>query len=221
MNISEYIDYTLLNPTTTEREIINLCHDARENNFYAICINTSYVPLAKQILEDTNVKICTVVGFPFGAMSTKAKIYEAKNAIKDGANEIDMVINLGYLKSKNYVSVLKDISDVKLAIGEIPLKVIIEISELNKNEVVKACEICLDAKADFIKTSTGFSKSGATFTAVKIIKKIVKDAMKIKASGGISNYDTAHKFIEAGADRIGTSSALDIVKDDILSKLEA
>ena len=213
MDISRYIEQTLLKPTATERDIINLCHNAIEHEFRAVCINGSYVALAKQLLKDTRVKICAVVGFPFGGMSTTSKIAEAQNAIADGADEIDMVINLGFLKSKNYVSVFKDIRDVKLAIGRIPLKVIIEISELNKNEIVKACEICLDAKANFIKTSTGYSKGGATLTAVKIIKKTVRDNAKIKASGGISDYETALKYIEVGVDRIGTSSGVEIVRE--------
>ena len=213
MDVSNYIDYTLLKPSTTEREIIELCKDAKANSFFSVCINSCYVALAKQLLLESKVKVCTVVGFPLGAMSTKSKVFEAEKAIEDGADEIDMVINLGYLKSRNYVSVLKDISDVKRAIGRTPLKVIIEISELNKNEIIKACEICLDANADFIKTSTGFSKSGATLTAVKIIKKTVRDKAKIKASGGIGDFDTALKYIDAGADRIGTSTAIKAKKD--------
>lgn len=208
MEISKYIDYTLLKPSTTEREIIDLCNTARDNNFYSVCVSGCYVPLAKQALEGSEVKVCTVVGFPLGSMSTEAKVYEAEKAIVDGADEIDMVINLGYLKSRNHVSVLKDITDVKLAIGETPLKVILEISELNKNEIIKASEICLDAKADFIKTSTGFSKSGATLTAVKIIKKTIRNKAKIKASGGILDFETVIKYIDAGADRIGTSASI-------------
>lgn len=208
MEISKYIDYTLLKPSSTERDIIELCNTAIENRFYSVCISSCYVSLAKQFLADSDVKVCTVVGFPLGSMSTEAKVYEAEKAIEDGADEIDMVINLGYLKSRNYVSVLKDIIDVKLAIGQTPLKVILEISELNKNEIIKACEICLDAKADFIKTSTGFSKSGATLTAVKIIKKTIRNNAKIKASGGIADFDTAIKYIDAGADRIGTSKII-------------
>ena len=208
MDISKHIDFTLLKSTATEHEIIELCQKAKEHNFYTVCVNSCYVSLAKLLLVDTDIKVCTVVGFPLGAMSTKSKVFEAEKAIENGADEIDMVINLGYLKSRNYVSVLKDITNVKNAIEHTPLKVIIEISELNKNEIVKACEICLDANADYIKTSTGFSKSGATLTAVKIIKKIVKNRAKIKASGGISDYEMALKYIEAGADRIGTSSEI-------------
>lgn len=210
MSISKYIEHTLLKSTATEREVINLCQQAIDHNFYSVCVNSCYVALAKQLLDGTDIKVCTVVGFPFGGMSTEAKVFEATKAKEDGADEIDMVVNLGYLKSKNYVLVFKDIRDVKLAIGRTPLKVIIEISELNKNEVIKICEICMDAKAEFIKTSTGYSKSGATLTAVKIIKKTVKDKAKIKASGGIRDYETAIKYLEAGADRIGTSAGVSI-----------
>lgn len=208
MDISNYIDYTLLSSSATERDIIELCDEAKEHNFHSICINSCYVSLAHQFLHDSDIKICAVIGFPLGAASTESKVFEASKAIEDGANEIDMVINIGYLKSRNYVSVLKDIIDVKTAIGQAPLKVNLEISELNKNEIVKASEICLDAKVSFIKTSTGFTKSGATLTAVKIIKKTVKNKIKIKAYGGISDFDTAIKYIDAGADRIGTTCIL-------------
>ncbi len=211
MTINKYIDHTALKPDTSERDIIKLCTEAKKHQFYAVCVNSGYVKLAKELISKTPVKICSVVGFPLGAMSTEAKVFEAKKAIEDGASEIDMVINIGLLKSKNYVAVFKDISEVKLAIGKIPLKVIIEISELSKNEIIKICEICIDANADFIKTSTGFSKSGATLTAVKIIRKTVKDQVKIKASGGIKDFETAQKYIEAGADRIGTSAGIAIV----------
>ena len=211
MNLNSYIDHTILKPTATEKDIIDLCEEAKEYKFYSVCVNSCFVPLAKQLVEKTSVKICSVVGFPLGAMSTEAKVFEAQKAVEDGADEIDMVINIGFLKSKNYFRVLKDISDVKNAIGKIPLKVILEISELSKNEIILASEICMDAKADFVKTSTGFSKSGATLTAVKIIRKTVKNKAKIKASGGIRDYETAVKFIEAGADRIGTSSGIAIV----------
>ena len=213
MNISNYIDHTLLKPTATEREILTLCNEAKKNRFKAVCVNSCFVPLAKQSLAKSDVKVCTVVGFPLGAMSTEAKVFEAKNAIEQGADEIDMVINIGLLKSKNYVAVLKDISDVKSAIGNKVLKVILEISELSKNEIIKACEIAMDANADFVKTSTGFSKSGATLTAVKIMRKTVKDQVKIKASGGVNTYEKAIKYIQAGADRIGTSSGVAIINN--------
>ena len=208
MELNKFIDHTLLSASATEAEILNLCEEALKYQFYSVCVNGNYVNFAKQALGSSDVKVCTVVGFPLGAMSTDTKVFEAKNAIEHGASEIDMVINIGRLKSKNYLEVLKDIVAVKRAIGHIPLKVILEISELSKNEIVKACEICVDAKADFVKTSTGFSSSGATLTAVKIMRKTVKDQCKIKASGGIRDVETALKYIEVGVDRIGASSGV-------------
>ncbi|WP_115461997.1 deoxyribose-phosphate aldolase [Winogradskyella aurantiaca] len=213
MELNRFIDHTLLKPTATEGDIIKLCSEARSYSFYSVCVNSSYVPLAKEALKDSQVKICTVVGFPLGATSTEAKVFEAIKAVEQGADEIDMVINIGFLKSNNYVAVLKDISAVKNAIGKTPLKVILEISELSKNEIVKASEICLDANADFVKTSTGFSKSGATLTAVKIIKKTIRNKAKIKASGGIRDNETAQKYIDVGVERLGTSSGIAIVSD--------
>jgi deoxyribose-phosphate aldolase len=215
MKINKFIDHTALKATTTERDIIDLCNEAKQHQFYSVCVASCYVPLAKQLVTKSSVKVCSVVGFPLGNMSTDAKVFEATQAVANGADEIDMVINIGALKSKNYVAVFKDISEVKNAIEGIPLKAILEISELSKNEIIKACEICMDAKADFIKTSTGFSKSGATLTAVKIIKKTVKNRAKIKASGGIQDYETVKKYIDAGADRIGTSSGVAIFSGEM------
>jgi deoxyribose-phosphate aldolase len=215
MELNQYIDHTMLSPSATEADILQLCEEALKHQFYSVCVNSSYVPIAKQALGHSEVKVCTVVGFPLGAMSTEAKIFEAKKAIEQGATEIDMVMNIGRLKSKNHLAVLKDVSDVKRAIGLVPLKVILEISELSKNEIVKACEICIDAKVDFVKTSTGFSKSGATLTAVKIMRKTVKNQLKIKASGGIRDAETALKYIEIGVDRIGTSLSVLIVNEPI------
>ncbi|MBT8323713.1 MAG: deoxyribose-phosphate aldolase [Winogradskyella sp.] len=215
MELNKYIDHTLLKQSATEAEIIQLCDEAKKYGFYSVCVNGAFVPIAHQLLKGTDVQVCTVVGFPLGATSTEAKVFEAKYAVEQGATEIDMVMNLGYLKSKNYVGVLRDISKVKQAIGRIPLKVIIEISELSKNEIIKASEICIDGKADFVKTSTGFSSNGATFTAVKIIKKTIKDRIKIKASGGIRDAETALRFIDMGADRIGASSGVAMMTDKI------
>ena len=211
MKINNYIDHTLLKPSATQKDIKNLCAEAKKHRFYAVCVNSSYVAYAKQLVSKSNVKVCTVVGFPLGASTTETKVFEAKQAIAQGADEIDMVMNIGMMKSENFVSVYKDIRDVKLAIGKTPLKVIIEISELSKNEIVKAAQICLDAKADFVKTSTGFSKGGATLTAVKMIKKTIRNQAKIKASGGIRDLETAKKYIDLGADRIGTSSGVNIL----------
>jgi deoxyribose-phosphate aldolase len=213
MELNRYIDHTLLSASATESDILKLCDEALKYNFYSVCVNSCYVPIAKQALGRSDVKICTVVGFPLGAMSTEAKVYEATKAIEQGANEIDMVMNIGRLKSKNHVAVLKDISAVKRAIGLTPLKVILEISELSKNEIVKACEICIDAKADFVKTSTGFSKSGATLTAIKIMKKSVKGLLEIKASGGIRDAETALKYIDVGVKRIGASSGVAMMEN--------
>jgi deoxyribose-phosphate aldolase len=211
MDLNSYIDHTLLKPAATEQQIIKLCEEAKTYNFYSVCVNSCYVALAKEALQDTEIKICAVVGFPLGAMSTEAKVFEAEKAIQDGASEIDMVINIGFLKSRNNLAVFKDIDSVKRTIGNNILKVILEISELSKNEIVKACEICVDANADFVKTSTGFSKSGATLTAVKIMKKTVKHKAKIKASGGIKTATSARKYIETGVDRIGTSTGVSMM----------
>ena len=215
MDINACLDLTLLEASATERDIVYLCNKALHNNYYSICINSCYVPLAKQLLNKTSVKISSVVGFPLGAASTQAKVFEAQKAIDQGADEIEMVLNIGFLKSRNYMALLKDIIDVKLALNNKPLKVIIEISELSKNEIIKACEICMDANADYIKTSTGFSSSGATFTAVKIIKKTVKDFVKIVASGDIPDFDIAQKYLHLGVDRIGATSEIKIAKTKI------
>ncbi|MFD1613887.1 deoxyribose-phosphate aldolase [Gelatiniphilus marinus] len=213
MQISNQIEYTLLHPSATERDIIELCLEAKKHSYCAVNVNSYYVTFVKQFLINTNVKVCTPIGFPLGAMATASKVYEAKQALNDGADEIEMVINQGLLKSKNYVSILKDITDVKRAIGSTPLKVIIEISELNKNEVIRICEICLDAKVDYIKTSSGFSKNGATQTTVKIIKKTVKNRIKIVAFDGIEDYETAVKYLESGADRVGVNYGILLFND--------
>ena len=220
MNINEYIDHTLLKPAASQKDIKTLCDEAKKYRFYSVCINSSFVPYAKQLVNKSNVKVCTVVGFPLGACTTETKVFEAKQAVELGADEIDMVMNIGLLKSENYVSVYKDIRDVKLAIGKTPLKVIIEICELSKNEMVKAAQICVDAKADFVKTSTGFGKGGATLTAVKMIKKTVRNNAKIKASGGIKNLETALKYIDLGVKRIGTSSGVAIVLESKSKKIK-
>lgn len=212
MNINACLDLSLLEASATERDIVCLCNKALHNNYYSICINSCYVPLAKQLLYKTPIKISSVVGFPLGASSTQAKVFEAQKAIDQGADEIEMVLNIGFLKSRNYIALLKDIIDVKLALNNKILKVIIEISELSKNEIIKACEICIDAKADYIKTSTGFSSSGTTLTAVKIIKKTVKDQVKIVVSGDIPDFDIAQKYLQLGVDRIGATSEIKITK---------
>ena len=213
IKIHEYIDHTNLKATATEDDITELCKEAVANQFFAVCVNSGYVPLAVEILKGSGVKICTVVGFPLGAMSTKAKIYEAKIAVAEGAEEIDMVINLGELKSKNFQKVEKEIQLLKSEIGSKILKVIIETCYLTPQEIILASEIAVKARADFVKTSTGFGTDGAKMENVELISGAVEGKAKIKASGGIKNLDTALSFIEAGVDRIGTSSGVSIVKE--------
>lgn len=215
MILSPYIDHTLLKPESSPEQIINLCLEAKEYQFAAVCINPFYVPLAKKYLEDSNVKICTVIGFPLGANSTITKADETKWAIENGADEVDMVINIGALKSKQDEVVQKDIETVVEAADGKTVKVILETCLLTEEEKKRACELCLRAGAHFVKTSTGFSTGGATLEDVKLMKSIVKDEMQVKASGGIRDLQTALKFIEAGATRLGTSSGVAIIQGQI------
>ncbi|MCK0179999.1 deoxyribose-phosphate aldolase [Flavobacteriaceae bacterium S0862] len=221
MQLQTFFNHSLLNPIATKKDIIQLCNEAKQHNLYSVCVNSCNVFTVKNNVIKSDVKVCATIGFPFGTASPRAKVMEAKKAIEDGADEIDMVINLGMLKGTNYVGVYKDIRDVKLAIGEKPLKVIIEISELSKNEILRICQICIDAKADFIKTSTGFSKSGATFIAVKMIKKTLKGLAKIEASGDIKDIETALKYIDVGADRIGSNHSAKIMEEIINQQIVA
>ena len=209
--LNQYIDHTLLKATATTEEIIKLCNEAKEHNFFSVCVNSSYVKLAKKQVKKSNVKVCSVIGFPLGAMSTKAKVYEAKQALKDGADEIDMVINVGLLKSKKYNKVYKDIKAVKKIMPKNTLKVILETCYLDKDEILKVSELALKAKADFIKTSTGFGTGGATIEDVKLMKSVAADKMKIKASGGVRDAKTAQEYINLGVSRLGTSSGIAIV----------
>ena len=209
--LNQYIDHTLLKATATTEEIIKLCNEAKEHNFFSVCVNSSYVKLAKKQVKKSNVKVCSVIGFPLGAMSTKAKVYEAKQALKDGADEIDMVINVGLLKSKKYNKVYKDIKAVKKIMPKNTLKVILETCYLDKDEILKVSELALKAKADFIKTSTGFGTDGATIEDVKLMKSVAGNKMKIKASGGVRDAKTAQEYINLGVSRLGTSSGIAIV----------
>lgn len=213
IEINKFIDHTLLKATATEADIIELCKEAREYDFFSVCVNSGYVPLAKKQLSNSKVKVCTVVGFPLGAMSTEAKVFEAEQALKDGAEEIDMVINLGELKSKNLTKVEEEIAAIKKAIGDKVLKVIIETCYLTPQEIVIASELAVKAKADFVKTSTGFGPDGAKMENIELMKRGINGSAKIKASGGIKNLDTALSYIEAGVERIGTSSGVSIVKE--------
>jgi len=214
-NLAAFVDHTLLKPDATSEQIKKLCMEAREYRFASVCVNTCYVPLAAQILAGSGVKTCCVVGFPLGAMTTRAKVEEAKEAILDGATEIDMVINVGAAKSGDWDYVKKDIAALVEAVrGKALLKVIIETCLLTDEEKVKVCALAKMAGADFVKTSTGFSTGGATVEDIKLMRQVVGPDMGVKASGGVRDYKTAMEMINAGATRIGTSSGITIVKNE-------
>ena len=208
MNLAKYIDYTLLKATATPADIEKLCQEARQYGFFSVCVNSRYVPLAAQLLKGTDVKVCTVVGFPLGAMSTQGKLYETSTALAEGADEIDMVINLGLFLSGRTAKVLDEIALLKQKTADKVLKVIIETCYLNDDQKRLASQICVDAGADFVKTSTGFGTGGATLADVQLIKEVVGDRAKIKASGGIRNRETALQYIDLGVSRIGASAIL-------------
>jgi len=213
MDINSKIDHTLLKPEATSDMIENLCREALEFGFAAVCVNPYYVTRAKNLLKGSNIKVATVVGFPLGANTKEVKAFEARKAVEDGADEIDMVINIGALKNRDYEYVMEDIKAVVNAVeGKAIVKVIIETCLLTKEEKIKACELSKEAGADFVKTSTGFSTGGATIEDIILMKKTIGDSMQIKASGGIRDFETAKAMIEAGASRIGASSSVKIVK---------
>ena len=209
--LNSYIDHTNLKPEAQIDEIKTLVDEATANDFYSVCVNSTYVKDIKAYNKD--VRIAAVVGFPLGAMATRAKAYEAKCAVEDGASEIDMVIPIGRLKDKDYDYVLEDIKACKEAIGDNILKVIIETCLLTDEEKIKACELAEEAGADFVKTSTGFSTGGANASDVRLMKKTVGDRLEVKASGGIHTRKEAMDMIEAGASRIGASKSIDICKE--------
>ncbi|HLR21040.1 MAG TPA: deoxyribose-phosphate aldolase [Tissierellaceae bacterium] len=213
-NINTMIDHTLLKADANREEIKNICKEAIENKFIAVCVNPTNIELSKEILKGTGVKIATVIGFPLGSNTKEVKAFEAKDAVKKGASEVDMVINIGALKDKEYSKVQEDIEYVVDSVGnEIIVKVIIETALLTEEEKKKACELAMEAGADFVKTSTGFSTAGATVEDVKLMKSIVGDKLEVKASGGIRDKNTAEKIIKAGATRLGTSSGVAIIRD--------
>lgn len=212
--LSNYIDHTLLNPAATIADIQQLCLEAVEYGFYGVCVHGSHTLFARYLLRQTPVKLVTVIGFPLGAMSTDAKVCEARDAISNGADELDMVMHLGALKYGDEAYVVQDIAKVKKVAGSRPLKVIIECSALTKSEIRKACKLVMASGADYIKTSTGFAEGGAMLEDVRLIKSVVGEKLKIKASGGIKNKAAAHAFIEAGASRLGTSSGVSLIKED-------
>ncbi|AUS04021.1 deoxyribose-phosphate aldolase [Pseudotamlana carrageenivorans] len=208
---SPYIDHTLLKATATKEDIITLCKEAEKYDFFSVCVNSSFVSTAKKALNNSKVKVCSVVGFPLGAMSTEAKVAETQSALKDGADEIDMVINIGLLKSKDYQAVEHDIAAIKHIMPHQVLKVILETCYLEDSEILKASEIAIKAGADFIKTSTGFGTRGASTNDIKIMKSACTKDTKIKASGGIRDAETALHYINLGVKRLGTSSGIAIV----------
>ncbi|CAH2762747.1 deoxyribose-phosphate aldolase [Erysipelothrix amsterdamensis] len=215
MKLSKYIDHTLLKQNATEAQIRVLCDEAKEYDFMSVCINPGFVSLCSELLSGTDVKVCTVIGFPLGANTTEVKVFETKNALDNGADEIDMVINVSALKDKKYDLIENEIRSIKAACGENILKVIIETCLLEDDEIVKVCELAVAAGADFVKTSTGFSTGGATFEAVKLMKDTVKDQASVKASGGVRSQEDMESMIEAGATRIGTSSGVALVKNEV------
>ena len=210
-----YVDHTLLKPEATPEQIAVLCAEAAEHGTASVCVNGSYVPLAKKLL-DGKAKVCAVIGFPLGAMSTAAKAFEAAEAVRDGADEIDMVIHIGQLKAGNTDYVLEDIKAVKAAIGDHVLKVIIETCLLTEEEKITMCRIVTESGAEYIKTSTGFSTGGATFDDVRLFAEHVGEGVKIKAAGGIRSREDMEQFLQLGASRLGTSSA---VKSPLRQKL--
>ena len=214
MNIAKYIDHTILKPQSTVEEVKKLCMEAKEYNFASVCVNGCHTKLVSSELAGSDVKTCVVVGFPLGAMTKEAKEFETINAIKNGADEIDMVINIGALKDKNYDLVKEDIEAVvNAAKGKTIVKVIIETCLLSEEEKVKACEISKEAKADFVKTSTGFSSGGATVEDIALMRKTVGEDLGVKASGGVRDFKTAVDMINAGASRIGSSNSIAIVNE--------
>lgn len=213
-NLNKHIEHTLLKQDAKLEDFTKLFNEAKEHQFLGVCINPAYVKLAKKKLKNSDVKVVTVVGFPLGANRSDVKAYETSKAVEDGADEIDMVINVTALKNKDYDFVINDIKTVKSACQNKPLKVILETDLLEKDEIKKACELCVEAKADFVKTSTGFVKGGvgAKVEDVKLMYETVfPHGLKVKASGGIRDKETAIKMIEAGAERLGTSSGVKIV----------
>lgn len=218
MEINKYIDHTLLKANSTFEDVEKLCLEAVKYNFFSVCINPYFVKFAKESLKDSDVKVCTVVGFPLGANTIETKVFELKDAISNGADEIDLVMNVGLFKSKEYDLVFQEIQEVRKNTGSLTLKVIIETCYLTEEEKKTATELCVKAGVDFVKTSTGFGTSGANIDDIILMKEITGDKIKIKASGGIKSYNDAAAFIQAGASRLGTSNGVAIV---VAEKVEA
>ena len=212
MEYNKLIDNTLLKADATEEQIKNLCKESKEWNFMSVCVNPYYIPFCKKELEGSDVKVCTVIGFPLGQMTTKAKVFETKDALAKGADEIDMVINVAALKDKKYDYVKNEIAEIKKACGDHVLKVILECCLLTDEEKVQACLLAKEAKADFVKTSTGFSVHGATVHDVELMRKTVGPEMGVKAAGGVRSHEELLEMVKVGATRIGTSSGVKLMK---------
>lgn len=208
MNMNKYIDHTLLKQDATQAQIETLCEEAKQYDFKSVCVNPGFVSTSKELLKDSDVLVCTVIGFPLGASTTATKVFETKDAITNGADEIDMVINVSNLKDKKYDVIEQEIKAIKDACGTRTLKVILETCLLSDEEIVKACELSVAAGANFVKTSTGFSTGGATAYHVALMKKTVGNKAEVKASGGIRSKDDFDTLVEAGATRIGASSGV-------------
>ena len=213
MNLAKMIDHTLLKSAATRPDIEKLCAEARKYGFCSVCVNPFWVSYAKELLQGSNVKVCTVIGFPLGANTSAVKAYETADAIKNGADEIDMVINIGALRNREYDIVLQDILAVRRACEGHTLKVIIETSQLTEEEKIKACELATQAQADFVKTSTGFVGGGATAEDVALMRRSIAPSMQVKASGGVRTRKDALAMTQAGATRIGASSGIAIVEE--------
>ncbi len=212
-SLAKTIDHTVLKAIATDQQIRELCAEAKANNFASVCVNPCWVTLCAKELASSKVMVCTVIGFPLGANATATKVEETKLAIRQGAAEVDMVINIGALKSGDWKSVESDIHEVVKAAGTVTVKVIIETCYLTDSEKTRACELAMKAGAHFVKTSTGFGTGGATAEDVRLMRKAVGENMKIKASGGIRTYHDAIQMLEAGADRIGASSGIVIISE--------
>lgn len=212
-DLNLYFDHTFLKPEATFDDIKRLCEESMDYNFYSVCVNQSYVSFAKSLLKDKNIKVCTVVGFPLGANDTETKVFETERSLKLGADEIDMVMNIGYMKSKKYEFITQEIRRIKNVCGDRILKVIVETSLLTLEEKKIVVGLLMEGNADFIKTSTGFSTSGATVEDVRLFKDISKGKIKIKASGGIRDLKTTLMMMDAGALRIGSSNSVKIMRE--------
>ena len=212
MNLAKYIDHTLLKPQASEAEIAKLCQEAKQYGFFIVCVNPYWVSFCKEQLKDSDVKVCTVIGFPLGATPTEVKVFEAKKALADGAGELDMVVNIGAIKSNDWDTVFADIQAVRNAGNNFTLKVIIETSVLTDEEKVKVCQLAEKAGADFVKTSTGFTGGGATAADVALMRKTVSEKVQVKASGGVRTREDFDAMVAAGATRIGASAGVKIIE---------